>query len=129
MKKIVFILSFFAFVYACSSGDDGNKNTSDGYDRTALLTNWADNIIIPSYQNYQAKVQVMVTNTNTFVATPTEANLQTLRTSWIDAYKAYQYVTIYGFGKSLDIHFKEATNTYPTDALGIEANVTAGTYD
>lgn len=129
MKKIVFVLSFFAFAYACSSGNSGNDDSGDGFNRTELLTNWADNIIVPGYQNYQSKVQSLVTSTNTFTETPTETNLQTLRTAWINAYKAYQCVTMYNFGKAQEIYFREATNTYPTDTAGIEANIASGIYD
>lgn len=130
MKKIIFLLALIGTVIACSSGDSGGDNSgSKNYDRAALLANWADNIIIPSYENYQSKVATLSTNTTTFITTPTVANLQTLRASWYEAYKAYQYVGIYGFGKALDINLKEIANTYPTSTTGIEDNVTSGTYN
>jgi hypothetical protein len=56
-------------------------------------------------------------------------NLQAVRTSWLEAYKAYQYVAIYSFGKSEEINLKQSANTYPTNAAGIEANVSAGGYN
>jgi predicted lipoprotein len=129
MKKILFLFSLIALTTACSSGDGGSSNSSDAYDRTALLTNWANNIIIPSYTNYQAKLQILVTDTNTFTTNPTEVNLQTVRASWLEAYKAFQYVSQYSFGKAEEIKLKEKANTYPTDVTGIEANITAGTYN
>lgn len=129
MKKILLVLSFVAVFVACSSNDGENNTDGDNYDRTALLTNWADNIIIPSYINYQAKVQILVTSTNTFVATPTEANLQILRTSWLEAYKAYQYISMYNLGKAEEINLNMASNTYPTNAIGIESNISSGTYN
>lgn len=130
MKKIIFFLGLMITVLSCSSGDSGGDNSGGkNYDRAVLLANWADNIIIPSYENYQAKVAILSTNAATFTTTPTAANLQTLRTSWYEAYKAYQFVAIYGFGKALDINFKEIANTYPTSTAGIEENVTSGTYN
>jgi predicted lipoprotein len=128
MKKVLLFISFVAIIVACSSSDDNNSD-GNNYDRTALLTNWADNIIIPSYDNYKSKTQLLVTNSNAFTTTPTEANLQTLRTSWLEAYKAYQYVAMYNFGKAEEIHLVAASNTYPTNAVGIESNITAGNYD
>lgn len=128
MKKILLILGFIAIVMACASNDNSSSDT-DNYDRTALLTNWADNIIIPSYVNYQAKVEILVTNTNTFTATPTEANLQTVRTSWLEVYKAYQYISMYNLGKAEEINFNEASNTYPTSSAGIELNISSGSYN
>ncbi|MEN2402640.1 imelysin family protein [Flavobacterium sp. MC2016-06] len=130
MKKLIFLLGLITTIIACSSGGDGDSNTNgNNYDRAALLTNWADNIIIPSYENYQAKVAALVTNANTFTTTPTEANLQTLRTSWFEAYKAYQYVALYGFGKAEETSFKEISNTIPTSTSGIDANISSGSYN
>ena len=128
MKKLLFLFSFITILAACSSKEEENNDT-DNYDRTALLANWANNIIIPSYTNYQTKLETLATDANTFTANPSATNLQTLRTSWLEAYKAYQYVQQYSFGKADEINFKEKTNTYPTDATGIDANITAGTYD
>jgi len=128
MKKILFILSFIAIVIACSSNDSSSSD-GDNYDRTVLLTNWADNIIIPSYVNYQAKAQILVSDANTFVSNPTEVNLQTVRTSWIEAYKAYQYIAMYNLGKAEEINLNAASNTYPTNTIGIESNISSGSYD
>ncbi|WPR70075.1 imelysin family protein [Flavobacterium sp. NG2] len=127
MKKLIFLFSLITLLAACSSNE--GSGDSDNYDRTALLTNWANNIIVPSYTNYQAKVQTLVTDAATFNSNPTEANLQTVRTSWLEAYKAYQYVQYFSFGKAEEIYFKERTNTYPTDVTGINANITAGSYN
>ena len=129
MKKIILILSFISVILACSSSESDINSNNDSFDRTALLTNWAANIIIPSYENYQAKVVILVTNTSTFNANPSEANLQILRNSWFEAYKSYQKVTAFYLGKAMDINLKEATNTYPTDNVGIEANISSGTYN
>jgi len=130
MKKLFILFSALITIVACSSSDNSGDTTGgSNYDRKLLLTNWADNIIIPSYTNYQAKIKVVATNIASFNASPTEANLLTLRTSWLEAYKAYQYVAIYSFGKSEEINLKESANTYPTNAAGIEANISAGGYN
>lgn len=129
MKKTLLILSFIALIVACSSNGGDDNTGGNNYDRTALLTNWADNIIIPSYVNYQTKVQILVTSTATFVATPTEANLQTVRTSWLEAYKGFQYISMYNLGKAEEINLNAASNTYPTSTIGIESNISSGSYN
>ena len=126
MKRIILILCLFVMALSCSK----DENTApDTYDRTALLTNWADNIIVPSYTNYQSNVAILQTNTNLFIATPTIANLQLVRTAWLESYKAFQYISIYNFGKALEINLRETTNTYPTNTTGINANITSGGYN
>jgi predicted lipoprotein len=130
MKKLFIFFGALLTIAACSSSDDGEASIDgNNYNRTQLLTNWADNIIIPSYVNYQAKIAVLAANINTFNTVSTEANLQIVRASWIEAYKAYQSVAIFSFGKSDEINLKESANTYPTSASGIEANLTAGGYN
>ncbi|MFT5252999.1 MAG: putative lipoprotein [Flavobacteriales bacterium] len=130
MKKLFILFTALITIIACSSSDDNGDTTGgSNYDRTLLLTNWADNIIIPSYVNYQAKIKVLATNITAFNAAPSEANLLTVRTSWLEAYKAYQYVAIYSFAKSEEINLKESANTYPTNAAGIDANISAEGYN
>jgi predicted lipoprotein len=130
MKKLFILFTALITIVACSStADSGDTTGGSNYDRKLLLTNWADNIIIPSYINYQAKIKVVATNITAFNASPSEANLLTVRTSWLEAYKAYQYVAIYSFGKSEEISLKESANTYPTNAAGINANISAGGYN
>lgn len=131
MKKKLFIFfSALLTIAACSSSDNTDDTTStSNFDRKALLTNWADNLIIPSYTNYQAKLQTLTTDIIAFNTTPNEVNLATVRASWLEAYKAYQYVAIYSFGKSEDLNLKESANTYPTNAVEIEKNISTGGYN
>jgi len=124
------LFGFIAVLIACSSSDNDEAETvNNNYDRTALLTNWADHIIIPAYQNYQEKVNTLSTDAAAFTASPTTATLQTLRASWLEAYKSYQYVALYNLGKAQDISFKEMSNTYPIDKPGIDANIASGNYN
>ena len=129
MKKIVLFLIATFVLYACSSNNNEANSNGDNFNRTALLTNWADNIIAPSYLNYQTKVQNLQTNVSVFTSSPSEFNLQTMRQSWVEAYKAYQNVTLFYFGKAMEINLKEATNTYPTDVAGIETNIESANYN
>jgi predicted lipoprotein len=130
MKKLFILFTALITIAACSSSDDSGDTTGgSNYDRKLLLTNWADNIVIPSYVNYQAKIKVLATNITAFNTSPSEANLLTIRASWLEAYKAYQYVAIYSFGKSEEISLKESANTYPTNAAGIDTNISDGGYN
>lgn len=130
MRKSLLLLSFIIVLTACSSSDSGSTTGGDDtFNRTALLTHWADNIIIPAYENYDAKVGLMAVEATSFTTEPTTENLATLRISWLEAYKAFQKVTIYNVGKSVEVSFKEAANSYPADASGIQQNITSGNYN
>ncbi|GAL62989.1 hypothetical protein [Algibacter lectus] len=53
IKKIFLAVVALTFIEACSSSssDDSPSVSPDNFDRGALLTNLADNIIIPAYQD------------------------------------------------------------------------------
>jgi len=128
MKKLLILFAFITLAAGCSSGDSNGTTNSGSYDKTALLTNWADNIIIPSFENYQAKVTALNEKTTAFTTAPTEANLALLRQSWLEAYKAYQYVALFENGKAGELYLVESSNTYPADVAGINANIASGNY-
>ena len=129
MRKLIFLLAFTVVCISCSSSDDKPSNPGDSFNRTELLTHWADNLIIPAYQNYADKLTIFSGDVSNFTNSPSQENLDTVRTSWFVAYQAYQKVMLYNVGKAADINFKEATNTYPTNVAGIEQNIANGNYN
>lgn len=130
MKKILLAITLIAFAIGCSSSDNSDtNNTSKGYDRDAILTNWADNIIIPAYENYSAKVNTLADKAIAFTNVADETKLAEVKTAWLDAYLAYQYIAMYDLGKAADIYLKQTANTFPTDVTGIKANIISGNYN
>lgn len=129
MKKLLLLFTSLAVLTACSSNENGDDPSGDSFNRTALLTHWADNIIIPAYQNYGQKVYAFTVDTEAFRAEPNQQNLNAMRNSWLAAYEAYQKVMLFTIGKAADINFKERTNTYPTDIVGIQQNISTGNYN
>ena len=129
MKKLLTVFAIIAtlVIYSCSSDESGS--TDDSYGRSAMLTNWADNIIVPAYQSYQSKVEVLKLASETFVADPSDAKLELLRTAWLEAYKSYQYPAMFNIGKAETLYFRETTNTYPVDFAGVETNISSNSYD
>ncbi|NHN24830.1 imelysin family protein [Flavobacterium jejuense] len=127
MKKIHLLITIFFVIVSCSS--DSNSTSGDNYNRTELLTNWADNLIIPRYENYQSKVGILQTNATTFTADPNQTNLDVLRLAWLEAYKAYQYVGMFSIGKADEINLNSTVNIYPTNQTGIQTNISSGTYN
>ena len=130
MKKLFFLITTVLMLASCSEESSTSEVISgDNYNRTELLTNWADNLIIPRYENYQSKVNALTTTVATFTNTPNEVNLAAVRTSWIEVYKAYQYVGSFTIGKAEEINLNSTVNIYPTNSTGIESNISSGTYN
>lgn len=104
------------------------KDNTTEYERGALLTNLADNLILPDYDTFYNELGQLETSIATFNGATSADNLVSVRNAFIDAYIAFQHVKMYDFGPASDYAFKSACNTYPTDTAKINANIASGSY-
>lgn len=88
-----------------------------------MLINWADNIIIPSYDNFKEKFDVMLSKSEEFTTSPTIGSLTSFRSAWVDAYSEWQTVEQFEFGPADRYTLRNFFNIYPADVAGIEANM------
>ncbi|EGV44332.1 peptidase M75 superfamily protein [Bizionia argentinensis JUB59] len=132
IKKIISIFIIIASIVSCSSSDDagsGSGNSVDGFNRQSMLTNWADNIIIPVFQDLNTQLADLVTSKNSFIAAPNQTNLEAFRASWLKAYKVWQYAEMFNIGEAEAINYYSKMNIYPTSVPEIESNIASGTYN
>lgn len=131
LKKIVLSLTVFGLLFACGGSDDGpdSGGVEDNFDRGAMLTHIADNIIIPAFEDFQSQVTTLKSATETFTTSPTEANLESVQTAWFNAYKTWQYVEMFNIGKAEELQFVNFINIYPVTVSDIESNVAEGGYN
>jgi len=132
MKKVLGVLALVLFIYACSSDDSDNPTggpdpAPSAFDRTALLENWADNIIVPGYVDFQSKVNTLQTET---VAFATNSNdLTAIRAAWLDAYTTWQRVSMFETGPAETVGLRLNVNIFPANVTTIETNIASGSYD
>ncbi len=136
MKKFLGGLLFLTLVWACSS-DNGSGSVSDddpgpgpvSFERGPMLTNWADNIIIPSYEAFTTEIENLNTSFDAFTAEASTSNLVLFRASWLSAYKTWQQVSMFEIGPAETEGLRLNMNIYPTDAAKIESHIAVGSYD
>lgn len=132
MQKLIGGVSVILFavmvIVACNKKDDTEK-PSDGFDRKALLTHVADNIIIPAYTNFQTVFSEMKAATDAFTASPSTANLALLRAKWRAAYLAWQGVELFNFGPADNVLLRNYFNIYPTDVTLLRSHISSGSYN
>ncbi|MEN8884754.1 MAG: imelysin family protein [Winogradskyella sp.] len=132
MKSLKLIFSFIILcsvgVYSCSDDDSVNHNYADSFDRQVMLANWADNLIIPAYQDFNTKVAALKTASDAFATVPNEANFSTLRQTWETAYTTWQNVSMFNIGPAQSTFLRSFLNVYPTNATNIDANINSGNY-
>ncbi|MEP4095209.1 imelysin family protein [Reichenbachiella sp.] len=126
MKQVLFFLLGVALI-SCDSGS--NESTDDNFDRQAMLVNWADNIIVPAYKNYEGEVDALEAQAVVFTNAPTEESLATLRAKWRSAYLAWQWVAIFEIGVAETNGLQGYTNMYPANIEEIESSMLSGSYN
>jgi predicted lipoprotein len=126
--RLIFVGFFFLIVFSCGN-DEGVPTTEDSFDRNAMLASWADNIIIPAFENYLADLNSLESSYDNFVINSDELSYDELVLSWLDAYKSWQRVAIFDIGKAEEIGLRNFTNIYPTDKELIESNIESQNYN
>jgi uncharacterized protein len=125
----VMIAVVMAGLNACKKDEPEPEPPGDTFDRTALLTNFADSMIIPQYTAYDLELDTLAAASNAFVTTTDLTNLYALRAAFQSAYFSYQSVSIFEFGPAESELIRTNCNTFPTDTAQINVNITNGTYD
>lgn len=121
------VMLLLAGVFSCSkkSATEPGKsgNTSD---RQAMLINIADNIIIPSYDNFKAMFDIMLIKSDSFAGNPARTTLAEFRTAWVNAYIGWQKVELFEFGPADRYVLRSYFNIYPASETNINANIASG---
>lgn len=119
-----YLISLAALLLSGCNGDNGEPEPPDSSkDREVILVHWTDNIIIPSYTNFKAKFDVMLSKADAFTAAPGLDALAEFRTAWADAYAEWQKVELFEFGPAEKYTIRNFFNIYPADIAGIESNI------
>jgi predicted lipoprotein len=121
------LLTIAGFV-SCKKSDD--KDSGDnGLDRKPMLTNYADNYILPAYLAMETGLTSLQTQATTFTEQPTEANLSSLKAAWRSAYLTWQTVDLLEFGPAEEVSLRMYMNTYPVTPSKVNENISSGNYD
>jgi predicted lipoprotein len=115
-------------VYGCSDDNPSDGTNSDSFDREAMLANWADDIIIPAYQDFKTKVTALKSASDAFESLPNATNFNALRQTWEEAYITWQNVSLFNIGPAQSTFLRSFLNIYPTNTINIDANITTGNY-
>ena len=103
----------------CGRNNNDPSPDEHGKDRKIILTHWVDNIIIPSYDNFETKFDLMVNKSNAFTTAPDINSLDEFRLAWSDAYAEWQKVELFEFGPADRYTLRNFFNIYPADEAGI----------
>ena len=129
-KNFIYVLScFLLIVVACGEDDSSEQAPSDNFDRGALLVNWADNIIMPGYDNLAITLTTLEVATQGFIDAPTSVSLEEVRSSWLASYLAFQRVSMFELGRAETLNYRNRLNVYPTNTSEIEGYISSNSWN
>ncbi|MEO6304454.1 MAG: imelysin family protein, partial [Bacteroidia bacterium] len=97
--------------------------------KQGMLTNMADNIIIPNYTSFKISLDSLSAAFSTFSSNGSLASFQKVKTKYNDAYLKYQRVSLFEFGPAETNIIRMNLNIFPTDSVQIKSNINSGIYD
>ena len=123
LKIFISISILSIFIISCSSSPDDEQSIIPEFDRSAVLKNYADNIIIPRLNNFRSSVEYLKESGDAYVDSPNITTYTELHNSWLEAYINWQYVEMFNIGKAEEIMFFSKTNTFPVNEGRIQENI------
>lgn len=117
--------------YACSKSDSGSSDNNAGGDafKTAMLTNYADSLIVPAYTSFQSRLGALETAVNSFLAAPSATTLDAVKPLFSNTYIAYESISMPFLGPASSTGANRYLNTFPTVTAKIEAGIQSGSYN
>jgi len=139
------IAVLFILLFSCSKNSSDPGIEDPAFDKTAMLTNYADNIIIPAYTKLQEDVDALIVGVNAYADAPSTATQDAVKAVYRQAYHSYENIEVFNFGPAgtalldyyanfsggLNYSFTENGTLagYTVDSVSIENNITSGNYD
>jgi putative iron-regulated protein len=103
-----------------NNNNNNNGNTQETLEQN-VLTDFAGTLVNPNYQDIQAKALIMNNAIVTFNATPTDANLDAIRTAWKNTRTAWESCEGFLFGPVEDNNYDPTMDDWPVNKTDLDA--------
>ncbi|MBS9774326.1 MAG: imelysin family protein [Tenacibaculum sp.] len=127
MKKIICLVISALFI-SCGGSEKEQESKKDGFNRKEMLTFWADDIIMPAYNDFNIKTKSLDDAIKIFIQKPTTRTLSIAKNKWKQAYISWQKVSLFQIGKAEELYMIGNMNTYPTDVESLKKYAEKGEY-
>ena len=134
MKKInstsIFVsVAAIITLIAFSCKKESKTKVEDNFQKSTLMENVANNIILIEYNLLNEKLGEFETAYQNFIGDQNQTNFDLTKTTWISAYKQWEKSLMFEFGPAMSEVLKSSLGTFPTDSATIVNNITSGTYN
>jgi putative iron-regulated protein len=116
------IAAFAFIIISCSKKNTvTNSTTTDSTLEGQFLTDFATNLVNPNYVDIQVKANIMLTASNTLIATTNDANLAALRTAWVNTRGAWESCEGFLFGPVEDFNYDPTMDDWPVNKVDLDS--------
>lgn len=128
MKKsfILSIVFSLFFISSCDTNKGDKKEDGPDFDQSAMLSNFSENIILPSFENLVLQTQELGLAADSFGLEKNQRTLEVLQAQFKQTYLAWQQVSHLEFGPSDAAGIRSNVNIFPTNTSLIEQNIQKG---
>lgn len=130
-KKILPLVALvlFAAAWSCRKKEKPKPIEPVVFDKQAMLLNYADNVILPAYADFSAKLNGLAEAFGTFSASPSAGTLDEVKQHYFEACNAYQLISPFEFGPAENAVVRMNFNVFPVDTKKVNKNISSGSYD
>lgn len=111
IKKTLIIIFSATLFSGCSE---------KSFDRAPILENITNNLIIPTYQEFNRSTIDLNKASETFTENPSAENLDRLKSDWEESIRVWKRAEIYNFGPAESLVLATAIDRWPASERGIE---------
>jgi putative iron-regulated protein len=113
---------------AASEGGEGGEEgeaTADlkwgnKFDDRQVIANFADNVVVPKYEQFAADTAELSTTLDSFASNPSEETLTAAKEAWIATRAAWEATESFAFGPAGSLGYDGAMDTWPINETDIQ---------
>lgn len=124
-----FFLSLFVATLFIGCDKDNDDDEVDNFDRQAVLTNMADNVIIPAYETLALECAALELACESAAVNPTAEDIAEIKTTWLSTLTNFQAAAPFDFGPASNVGMSNVFNLFPVDTDKIHNNILSGSYN
>ncbi|WP_316839849.1 imelysin family protein [Pedobacter gandavensis] len=137
---IAFIMLFFAFSCGKKGGSPEEEKSVNGFDKSAMLANYVDALIVPAYTGMQQRMITLQATVNAFLLSPNTTSQQLMKVAFKDAFLQVERISVMQFGPAENVSLNSFINMLPANTMKklgvdkpdltiVEENIASGTYN
>lgn len=116
---LALIMPILVWTAACEDG--GGDVAATGFDDQAVVRDYVDHVIVPTYTLLAARVDALKTAVEALAADPTATTVEAARAAWIAARQPWEQSEAFLFGPVNSFGYDPALDTWPLNEADLDA--------